>query len=351
MRIFSWIQLLALVLLTALAIIACQSQAEYSIVDSASPLSSTTNDCQTIEHIRGKVQVCGQPQRIVVLGSSVMESLLALDVQPVAYADYMMSPTGNYDLPSQQIPYFGNRITGQLVNLGLTHAPALETILKVQPDLILGTEYNASQYDTLSQIAPTLLLKWTEAQENLKTIAQVLGKSEEAEQLLTERAQQVAAARETFASVVKTNPKVLLLYSGNLQEIYFGNRFFGLCASLVRDLGFELISLPGFDEFNRDARASISIETLPQLNDADLVIMFGSNFSQSEHFNSTNDFEDHQLLNLKQAWQKNAIAQSLNASKSGRVYFIPYYLCAGLPGPIGTEIYLNELRQQLLSPS
>ena len=41
-------------------------------------------------------------------------------------------------------------------------------------------------------------------------------------------------------------------------------------------------------------------------------------------------------------------AQSLDASQAGRVYFIPAYLCAGLPGPIGTELYLEELKEQLL---
>lgn len=61
-------------------------------------------------------------------------------------------------------------------------------------------------------------------------------------------------------------------------------------------------------------------------------------------------FEEHQLTDFEQAWEKNALAQSLNASKAGRVYFIPAYLCLGLPGPIGTELYLNELREQMLSP-
>ena len=40
----------------------------------------------------------------------------------------------------------------------------------------------------------------------------------------------------------------------------------------------------------------------------------------------------------------------MDASKAGRVYFIPTYLCAGLPGAIGTKLYLEELEQQLLPP-
>lgn len=46
--------------------------------------------------------------------------------------------------------------------------------------------------------------------------------------------------------------------------------------------------------------------------------------------------------------KKNEIAQSLEASKEGRVYYIPAYMCLGLTGAIGTELYLNELKTQLL---
>lgn len=295
----------------------------------------------------GETEVCGQPKTIVVLGSSMLESLMALEVQPAAYADYLATMTGNYDNPSQQIPYLGNYITGQLVNIGSVAEPNLEAIAKVQPDLILGTQFNAGQYGTFSQLAPTLLLPWADADENLKAIAQVMNQSEKAEQLLAKKAQQIADARETFAALAADHPNVLMLHSGNLQDIYFGNQVFGLCASLVRALGFELISLPGFDEFNSDAPAVISVETLAQFDEADLILMFGSNFSQAEQLNGTDDFADQQMSDLKEAWEESAIAQSLDASQAGRVYFMPYALCAGLPGTIGTERYLEELKQQL----
>ena len=98
---------------------------------------------------------------------------------------------------------------------------------------------------------------------------------------------------------------------------------------------------------NSSTSAPISLETLPQLNDADLVILLGCNFSDLKQLDSMERFEGHQLSKLKQAWEKNAIAQSLDASQAGRVYFIPTYLCAGLPGPIGAELYLNELKQNV----
>ena len=47
-------------------------------------------------------------------------------------------------------------------------------------------------------------------------------------------------------------------------------------------------------------------------------------------------------------WRGCANTQSLNASKADRIYFIPADLCLGLPGPISIELYLEELKAQLL---
>ena len=105
------------------------------------------------------------------------------------------------------------------------------------------------------------------------------------------------------------------------------------------------------DRDDSSASIPISLETLPQFNHADLIILLGHNFSDLQQISSSQDFEDHQLSKLKQAWEKNEIAQSLDASKAGKVYFIPAYLCAAYPGPIGAEFYLEELKEQLLAPN
>lgn len=330
------------------AIAACQRKANHPTVDSTPPSSSVLTDCRTIQHEMGETEVCGQPQRIVVLGPYVLEPLLALNVQPAGFADHIMVHQGDYDDPSQQIPYLGSRITHRVANVGLAYSPSIEAILKAQPDLILGTDSNADQYENLSKIAPTLLLKWGDTEMSLRAIAQAVNRSEQAEQLLTQTEQRIAAARETFASLVATHPKVLLLSSSQLQEIYLGNSAHALCSSLIEELGFQLVSGPGFDDSKPDSLVPISLETLPQLNDADLVILLGGNFSDFKQLDGTNNFEEHQLSNLKQAWKKNAIAQSLKASQAKRVYFIPAYMCLGLPGSIGTELYLKELQKQLL---
>jgi iron complex transport system substrate-binding protein len=144
--------------------------------------------------------------------------------------------------------------------------------------------------------------------------------------------------------VVAAFPRVLLLSSDRLQDIYLGNSGHGFCSSLLEELGFQLVAPANWKPDPQTPLIPISLETLPELDRADRVILLGHGFSG---WQGNANFERQQLADLKQAWSKNAIAQSLKTSKNGRISFIPAYLCLGLPGPIGTELYLNELKKQL----
>ena len=323
-------------------IASCQSQANQQ-----KGSTSEQADCRTIEHEAGETEVCGEPQRIVVLGPYVLEPLLALGVQPVAYGDHVAFHQGEYDKPNEQIPYLGSRITQPIANVGTAHEPSMEAIAQGQPDLIIGTEANVQRYDILSQVAPTILLKYGETENNFKAIAIAVDRIQKAEQLLTKTEQKIAAARETFAPVVTENPDILLITSSQLKEIAPLDSHTS-CTSLPEQLGFKLVPIPGMETLKPNTSPPpISIETLPKLNNADSIIVFGYDFGDGKKLNN---FDRNQLSKIKQAWADNAIAQSMDASKAGQVYFIPTYLCAGLPGAIGTELYLKELEQQLLSP-
>ncbi|MEM8605215.1 MAG: iron-siderophore ABC transporter substrate-binding protein [Cyanobacteria bacterium P01_F01_bin.86] len=330
------------------AISACQSNPDKASIEPAPTASVHQADCRTIQHQQGETEICGQPQRIVVLGPFVLEPLLALGIQPIAYADHGDWHQGDYDNPSQQIPYLGQYVTTPILNAGSAIQPSIETLLQLQPDLILGVDFNnAAQYEILSQIAPTVLLRWDDAETNVRAIAQATGYPERADALLGEIEQQVKTATDELASVVADFPNVLLLSSSQLQEINVGNSAHGLCSTLLADLGFNLVAPEGLKENRPGATVPVSMEILSQVENVDLILLLGSELDEVPNFKN---FHERQVSGLKQAWQENLIAQSLDASKAGRVYFIPAYLCLGLPGVIGTELYLQELKGQLLQP-
>lgn len=312
----------------------------------AGDTQSAAADCQTISHLMGETQVCGQPQKIAVLGPSFLEALLSLEMQPAGVADYFKLGHIQYNNPVQQIPYLGDRVTSQPASLGQSFTPSLEALLKLKPDLIVGASFNQAQYQAFSDIAPTLLLDWYDVETNLRSLAQAVRRPQIAEKLIVNRQKQIAAAREAFAPTIAAHPKMLLLNSAEMQEFHLISRQ-DSCGSLIESLGFQLIYPLGWDADNLRS-STLSLEALPQLDGADSIIVFGESTHNFDPFQDASHFEQQQLQRLQQAWQKNAIAQSLPAAQAKRVYFIPTYLCRALPGPIGTELYLSKLKQQLL---
>jgi iron complex transport system substrate-binding protein len=311
--------------------------------------ASSSTQCQSLQHDRGTTEICDRPVKIVALGTTMLEFLLALDVQPVGYADYFSLPVSKFDRPSQQIPFLGKKVTSQITNLGSADNPSLETIAKLKPDLILGTvAENQSQYALFSQIAPTLLFTYAEDEEwqqQFRLIAKVLGKSDRAEPIIANYSKQLAETKKALQPVVKTHPSMLVLGSDRLEQNLQIDPYNhdSNCSGLLEKMGFEIVFPPNANK-QESKGGNVSLELLPQL-DADSIFVQGWDRDFS---NLSQDLVDRQIVNLKQQWNSNAIAQSLTASKNNRVYFTSAYLCRAIPGPIGTEIFLNQLRQKLI---
>ena len=354
-RIINW---LGLSILTTGLIVGCSfSHGNYATENAGvnGVAQPSTADCRAIEHELGTTEICGQPQKIVVVGTHILDLLLSLDAQPAGYTAPLNMHRGEiFDNPAQQIPYLGDRITTQPVNLGNSEELSLETLTALKPDLILGEAgRNESQYDLLSQIAPTLL--WPSRQnpdqwrETLQGMAVALGRDEKAAAVIQQHEARVKAMRADFAERVAAHPTVLLLAASRLEEgirIIEPESYLG---DLLERVGLQLIASPSVDK-----NALTSVEVLPDLNKADSIIILGFNVDasamqeipESSANQAISDwFEEQQVQPIKQNWETNAIAQSLTASQENRVYFTTFYKWNGLNGPIGAELILEELHQ------
>lgn len=315
-----------------------------------SPSTSTDANCRTIAHDLGETEVCGQPQKVVTIGPNLLELLLALEVQPIAHAEYFPFPTRQFDQPEQQIPYLGKYLTGQPENVGTAESPSLEAIAKLKPDLILADSIkNKDEYELLSKIAPTLLFDYSDAgsawQPDLKALGQALQKADKATTVVAKSQEKVAKLKQNLQPIVAKDPKVLLLLSEQLSQGVRLETANSACGALLEDVGFQVV-VPDDLSQSQEPSHVISLESLTNL-DMDWILIEG--FS-SQNIAKTPNPEAQQVKAIKTEWNENAIAQSLPASKEGKVYFTPVYLCHALLGPIGTEIFLSDLYQQL-SPS
>ncbi|EAZ90636.1 ABC transporter substrate-binding protein [Crocosphaera chwakensis] len=353
------IKLIFLNLITSLVIIACSSSD--TTVQQTPNTNQSNNDCRTIEHALDTTKICGQPEKIVVLSPHHLDLLLSLGYQPTAYGfSYAMpgtpQPENKFDNPSQQIPYLGEQVTTQPINLGLGSEPSLEKLAALKPDVIFGEIRNKGSYDLLKQIAPTFIWdvrtmggQW---QETIKDMAKILGEEEKAEQAIATHQKAIDNARKDLASVVEKHPNLLLLGMSNLQNqvaVIQPNTYLG---EVIQGVGFEMVSLPSVE--GKGPSVPISIEALPQLNEADIIIVLGYSADIEETLETSSEKSLNSFVQIsqskpaQQAWQSNKIANSLKASQNDRVYFTTYYLWNGLNGPNGTQLILEQLRDFLL---
>ena len=306
-----------------------------------------TEACQSVTHDAGKTEVCGQPQRVVTIGPNLLELLLALEVQPVGHAEYFPVSTSTFEQPGEQIPYLGERLIGTPKNVGTAHEPSIEAIAALHPDLILADSYkNEDDYEQLRQIAPTLLFNYSDAerdwQSGLLAIALPLNRIEQAENIISQAAQRFVTFRNDMQPIATQYPDVLLLLSEQLEQTIEIETPSSACGSLLEDIGFQVIT-PEAIKDSKQTSATLSLEAVTQLN-PDWVMIEGYS---SKVDGRVDDPVEEQMTGVKQQWEESAIAQSIPVSKAGRVYFTTTYLCHALLGPIGTDIFLDQLQQQL----
>ncbi|HEY8491052.1 MAG TPA: iron-siderophore ABC transporter substrate-binding protein [Dehalococcoidia bacterium] len=153
----------------------------------------------TIQHKFGTTTIPEEPERVVTLGYSEQDPVLALGVVPVAVREWFG------DQPHAVWPWAQDELgSGRPAVLEMPFGELdLEAIAALRPDLIVATHAGITQeeYERLSQIAPTLAqpggypdfgVPW---QEQTRLIGRALGREERAEALVAEVEAAVAEAR------------------------------------------------------------------------------------------------------------------------------------------------------------
>jgi iron complex transport system substrate-binding protein len=258
------------VLAATVLVSACGGGAPAPTDEAAPPAEGGGAFPVTIEHSLGSTVIPAAPQRVVSLGYTDQDTIPALGVVPVAIREF----TGNR--PSATWPWASDRLQGQQPQV-LSGEINAETIAALQPDLIvaLSAGLTQEQYDTYSQIAPTITQPvgsqpfQTAWQDATREIGAALGRSEQAEQLVTDLEGRFAAVREQYPQFAERSAAVAAA-SSNGPGSYFvwtsednRGRFLG-------SLGFTVPT--AFDDLAGDRfYAEISAERLDLLDQNDVV--------------------------------------------------------------------------------
>lgn len=191
-------KLAAVAAAAALALTACGGGAAGGGATSPTGASSSGAFPVTVEHKYGTTEIAAEPTRVVTLGLSDQEPVLALGVKPVGVVDWFKErPYGNWPWTK---PLWGDT---QPEIVGERDEYNLEKVAALKPDLIVAvySGMNQEQYDTLSKIAPVVAqpkgfvdygAPW---QDQTKHIAKALGKSDKAQELIDGVAERFADAK------------------------------------------------------------------------------------------------------------------------------------------------------------
>jgi len=159
----------------------------------------------TIEHKYGSTTIDELPERIVTVGLTDHDALLALGVVPVGTTEWFgEQPSAVWPWAQSKLGSAKPEVVGDAATIGF------EKIAALNPDLILALYAGVTkeQYDLLTQIAPTVAqpaayvdygIPW---QELTHTVGQVVGKTEQADALIADveaRFAEVRTAHPEFA--------------------------------------------------------------------------------------------------------------------------------------------------------
>lgn len=299
-----------------LSAVGCSNSNNTAQEQSAQEESAT----RVVTDAKGEVTIPANPKRIVDLsGCSDTLSLLGLNVVGTCNSDA-------YDytkFPS----YLEETLNGaEILGYSMSDAVDVESVIALEPDLILISSVQESSYDQLSEIAPTIMIQLAQMdwKEDFMTVAALMDKEEAAEQWLADYEAEAKRLGEEIKSI-NGEDATYLSFLASAGSIYvFDGAALG--SLMYQDLG--LARPANLPEQENISLPVVTTEGLAEI-DADYMVAVGTD-------------EDFQTLQGSSIWTSmNAVAKEQYITLPSSPYFNIGY------SPVGRQVVLEEIRSYL----
>ncbi|MBB5938474.1 iron-siderophore ABC transporter substrate-binding protein [Streptomyces zagrosensis] len=263
----------------------------------------------TVEHAFGSTKIAKAPRRVVTVGYTDDQAVLALGVKPVGMVDQYPNPAGKEPDINTQWPWVKDKwgdTRPEVIMENGDSGPNYEKIASLRPDLIIAvySEIDKAAYDKLSNIAKTVGRTKAEKepfsapwQDNAAHIAKALGKEDEGTKLVQGIESKLATAKKAHPEFGGQTAVVLCWYKNSVAPF------------TSTDVRGRLVTGTGFTyqtEIDKIAGGSFSTELSPEridLVDVDRIFVI-------------NDKADTQAL------KKFKLFANLPAVKKGNVSYL-----------------------------
>ncbi|MFI8433905.1 iron-siderophore ABC transporter substrate-binding protein [Streptomyces sp. NPDC079020] len=306
-----WRRFAAVLSATALGVgllAACGSDTEDKASDDA-PAAAGGAFPVTVEHAFGSTKVTKAPQRVVSVGYTDDQAILAFGIKPVGMVDQYPNPAGKSPDINTQWPWvkdkWGDTRPEVVMNNG-DSGPNYEKIAALRPDLIIAvySEIDKAAYEKLSKIAPTVGRTKAEKepfsapwQDNAVHIAKALGKEDEGTKLVQGIQGKLDAARKAHPEFADQTAVALSWYKDSVAPFTTTD----VRGQLLTGIGYK-----GATEVDKAAGGEFSTVLSPEridLVDVDRIVVI-------------NDKADQEAL------KKFELFTNLSAVKDGKVSYL-----------------------------
>lgn len=259
-----------------LVLAACGGASDDAGADTATDDASSGSGFEpvTLEHALGSTTIEEQPERVATWGWGSADAAIALGVVPVAIP---VTAYGGDD--SGMLPWNKEAIeeAGADMPTMLTEAeePPYEEFIKADPDVILATYSGLTQeqYDKLSKIAPVVAYPdqpWaTPWRDVITTAGEALGKTDEADQVLSDIDAAVAEAADAHPEFQGKTIAAVADYGS-----FYVYRSADPRVGFLEDLGFE--TAPAVEKLDTEESSffyTLSYENVDQL-ESDVLLSY-----------------------------------------------------------------------------
>lgn len=255
-------------LATAAALAACGGDDDTTAATAPDPGAAFP---VTIEHKFGTTEIPAEPKRVVTVGYTEQDIVLALGVKHVAEREFL----GGYAWKER--PWAQAALGGHEPEIVGAEEINFEAVAAQRPDLIIATHSGITEgdYARLSKIAPTIAqsddyvdfgMPW---QEQTRVIGRALGREQEAERVIADVEAKFAQAREEHPEF--EGKTAILAYGG--PDGYGAYATEDTRSRFFADLGFAIPER--IDELAGESfYAEFSQEQI-RLMDQDVVVLYG----------------------------------------------------------------------------
>jgi iron complex transport system substrate-binding protein len=320
-----WWRLVIVIFCTLLLTVACHHGGSLPVNEQI-----TNTACRDVEHATGITCVPENFQRLVTLDSASLESAIALGIQPVG------------SVISEFSSHWRDQMTG-VNNIGTMGEPNLESILGIKPDLLIGFNHLQSMYSLLSNIAPTVLLKFEHSgqwKQVFNNIGVALGKEETAKKVTENYYRRLAEFQEKMGEdLAKIKVSVVRVYPDRI-NLYLRDSF---CGIVLQDAGLSRPESQNFTAseaeklFGNPIQVSISKELMEKA-DGDVIFIWTGASTPQQHQTAKKNLEE---------LQANPLWKNLKAVRNNKVYLVPSYWIGS--GMLAANAIIDDLFQYFVN--